>query len=194
MIIAKPTTGDALVIVDVQIDFLPGGSLAVSEGDQILPVLNKYIELFSSFNLAVVATRDWHPPNHCSFKSQGGIWPPHCVADSEGAKFSADLHLPENVLIISKATHPDKEAFSGLEDTDLDKILKDMNIERAWVGGLATDYCVFNTVTDFISKKYQVLLLEDAIRAVNLNPDDGIKAEKKMMLSGAQAVRFEEIQ
>ncbi len=186
-------TGDALIIVDVQNDFLPGGNLAVPRGDEVVPVLNRYIRVFKKKELPVFATRDWHPSNHCSFESQGGTWPPHCVQDTEGAEFSPDLGLPESVTIISKADAPDKDAYSGFGDTDLHNRLQTSGIRRLFIGGLATDYCVLNTVKDALSLGYEVYLLEDAIRAVNVRPDDGRRAEDEMISLGAKPIWVEEI-
>ncbi len=179
------SAGDALIVVDVQNDFLPGGSLAVPDGDAVVPVLNRYLAEFSARELPVYATRDWHPENHCSFKAQGGPWPPHCVAESPGAQFAALLRFPSGTLVISKATQPDKDAYSGFEGTDLDARLRARKIKRLFIGGLATDYCVLNTVRDALSLGHEVCLLIDAIRAVNVRPDDGRKAEAEMQRLGA---------
>ncbi|MEM3606639.1 MAG: isochorismatase family protein, partial [Candidatus Bathyarchaeia archaeon] len=130
----------ALIIVDVQNDFLPGGALPVPNGDKVIPILNKYIELFNKVGAAIFATRDWHPPNHISFKTQGGIWPPHCIQNSKGAEFASNLKLPKNVNIISKAVNPNMEAYSGFEGTDLALKLKELGVKKVFIGGLATDY------------------------------------------------------
>jgi len=188
-----PTLGDALIIVDVQNDFLPGGNLAVTNGDKIIPVLNEYIRQFEQKKLPIIVTRDWHPENHCSFKENGGIWPSHCVAGTEGAAFPDDLNLPVEFVIISKAVNPEAEAYSGLDGTDLDKRLRILNVNRVWVGGLATDYCVINTVLDLISSEYQVNLLVDAIQAVNVHPDDGGNAEREMITLGALPIQRNDI-
>ena len=100
----KISDKDALIIVDVQVDFCPGGALPVVEGDRIVPVLNDYITLFGTVDAKIFATRDWHPSNHCSFKAQGGPWPPHCVQDTEGAQFALGLNLPGSTIIISSIT------------------------------------------------------------------------------------------
>ena len=180
--------GDALIIVDLQNDFLPGGSLAVPHGDEVIPVLNRYIGVFRAKGLPIFATRDWHPPNHCSFRAQGGPWPSHCIARTKGAQFSSQLMIPTSISIISKATEPDKEAYSGFQDTDLDDRLSRSDIHRLLTGGLATDYCVLNTVKDAIERSYKVFLLQDAVRAVNVNPDDGKKAEEEMARLGAVSI------
>jgi nicotinamidase/pyrazinamidase len=180
-----PRPGDALILVDVQNHFLPGGSLAVSEGDAVVPPLNRWIETFHEKRLPIYATRDWHPPHHSSFKAFGGIWPLHCVADTSGAAFSPDLQLPDDATIISKATVHDVESYSGFSETDLDERLKAQGVQRLFIGGLATDYCVLNTVNDGLSNGYEVILLEDAIRAVNVQPEDGEKAIREMTGRGA---------
>ena len=177
--------GDALIIVDVQNDFLPGGALAVSHGDEVIPVLNGYIDHFLTKGLTIIATRDWHPVNHCSFQAQGGPWPPHCIANTHGSEFAVGLRLPEEFIIISKAASHDKDAYSGFGDTELDAILRSHGIRRVFIGGLATDYCVLNTVKDALANRYQVYVLSDAIRAVNVHPDDGQKAEQEMTEKGA---------
>ncbi len=184
---------DALLIVDVQKDFLPGGALAVPGGDEIVPVLNRYIEKFRQKNLPIFATRDWHPPNHCSFKDQGGPWPPHCIAGSEGAEFADGLHLPDTAEIISKATQPALEAYSGFEGTELEAKLKQRGVRRLFIGGLATDYCVLNTVRDAIRRGFEVFLLTDAIRAVNVHSEDERKALEEMRRLGARFVTLEDL-
>ncbi len=182
----EPSEGDALIIVDVQNDFLPGGALAVEGGDRVVPRLNRYIEMFQRRGLPVVATRDWHPPHHCSFKSQGGPWPPHCIAGTSGAEFAKALRLPADVVIVSKATQPDQEAYSGFEQTGLEETLKSLGVKRLFIGGLATDYCVLNTVRDAIGRGFRVVLLTDAVRAVNAHPGDGEKALEEMRQLGAE--------
>ena len=185
--------GDALVIVDVQNDFLPGGSLAVQGGEKIIAPLNRYIEAAQAKGLPIFATRDWHPPNHCSFKEQGGIWPPHCIANSEGAQFPSELNSPRSTLVISKGTQMEKDAYSGFEGTDLDERLRSAGISRVLIGGLATDYCVLNTVKDAIKHGYEVLLLQDAIEAVNVQPEDGKKAIDEMTSLGATPITLDMI-
>ncbi len=186
--LAQPQPGDALLIVDVQNDFLPGGSLAVPRGDKVVPVLNRYIGEFLAHDLPVYATRDWHPERHCSFRAQGGPWPPHCVAHTRGAEFAPALRLPSAATVISKATSADRDAYSGFEGTDLDQRLRAAGVRRLFVGGLATDYCVLNTVRDALQLGYEVLLLADAIRAVEVEPGDGQRAEAEMTRLGARRI------
>jgi nicotinamidase/pyrazinamidase len=182
----KVSKKDALIMVDVQNDFCPGGALPVPEGDQVVPVLNDYIKIFKKANTQIFATRDWHPPNHISFKAQGGPWTPHCIQDTEGAKFHPDLKLPNSTIIISKAMDPRKEAYSSFDDTELAKTLQKEGVTRVFVGGLATDYCVKNTVLDARELGFEAVLLLDAIRGINAEPDDAAKAIAKMVNRGAE--------
>lgn len=182
----EPGPGDALILVDMQNDFLPGGSLAVNEGDRVVPVLNRCIALFAGKGLPVFATRDWHPPDHCSFRAQGGPWPAHCIAGTPGAAFAPDLRLPDNTVVISKATRADSDAYSGFQGTDLAARLRQAGVQRLFVGGLATDYCVLNSVRDARQAGFRVVVLEDAVRAVNIQPDDGARALHEMERLGAR--------
>ncbi|MBW3625537.1 MAG: nicotinamidase [Armatimonadetes bacterium] len=188
-----PQAGDALVMVDVQNDFLPGGRLAVPNGDEVVPALNRAIDIFREKGLPVVATRDWHPDRHCSFKEQGGTWPVHCVADTEGARFAPGLKLPPDALTISKATDAAVDAYSGFQDTGLDRHLRERSVKRVFVGGLATDYCVLNTVNDALDLGFQVFLLTDAVRAVDVKPGDGDRAMEEMKRGGAVPVTVEDL-
>ncbi len=186
-------TGDALVVVDVQNDFLPGGSLAVPDGDAVVPTLNRYLAAFAARALPVFATRDWHPPNHCSFLAQGGIWPPHCVAATPGAAFAPGLALPATAIVISKAATPEADAYSGFGGTDLAARLRSGGSARLYIGGLATDYCVLNTVRDALTEGFAVLLLDDAMRAVDVHAGDGARALAQMQGLGARTIRYEDL-
>jgi nicotinamidase/pyrazinamidase len=183
---------DAVLIVDVQVDFLPGGNLAVQRGDEVVPALNRYLALARRKGVPVFASRDWHPRDHCSFRPQGGPWPEHCVAGSPGAAFAPGLELPDDAVIISKATGSDSDAYSAFQGTDLARRLRELGAKRLLVGGLATDYCVLNTVLDARKAGFEVRLLADAIRAVNVKPGDGERAERQMLAAGAVATRLEE--
>ena len=188
-----PGRDSALIIVDVQKDFCPGGALAVREGGQVVPVLNRYAESFEKAGAAVFATRDWHPKNHGSFKTQGGPWPPHCIQDSAGAEFHPDLKLPVNGIVISKATRPEADAYSGFEGTNLELYLKRRRIKRVFVGGLAADYCVKQTVLDARHLGFDAYLLTDAVRGVEVKKGDSEKAVEEMKKSGAIPITFENI-
>ncbi len=189
----QPVSGDALVVTDVQNDFLPGGNLAVADSEQVVPILNRYITFFLSLRMPIFATRDWHPPNHCSFHQQGGPWPPHCIANTHGAGFPAELALPSNVQIVSKADDPNEEAYSSFGGGQLHRLLQSAGISRLFVGGLTTDYCVLNTVKDGLQLGYVTFLLEDAVRAVNVQPGDGQRALDEMKRAGAQFLRIEDL-
>jgi nicotinamidase-related amidase len=186
-------SGDALVVMDVQNDFLPGGTLAVPDGDQVIGPLNHSIALFRKRGLPVFFTRDWHPRNHCSFREQGGPWPPHCVAETNGAGFPAELATVGEAVVISKATTPEKDAYSGFEGTDLADRLRAQHVNRIVVGGLATDYCVLNTVRDGLRLGFAVLLMEDAVRAVDVQPEDGKRALAAMRQLGARLITSESL-
>ena len=183
---------DAVLIVDVQADFLPGGNLGVERGDEVVPVLNRYLALARRKGAPVFASRDWHPRDHCSFLAQNGAWPEHCVAGSPGAEFAPGLALTRDAVIISKATAKDTDAYSAFQGTELAPRLRELGVKRLLVGGLATDYCVLNTVLDARKAGFEVLLLVDAIRAVNVKPGDGERAETKMLAAGAVATRLED--
>ena len=187
----KPDT--ALILVDVQNDFCPGGALAVPEGDKVVPILNHYIQAFVQAGAPVYATRDWHPSNHCSFKPQGGPWPAHCVQESLGAQFHPDLALPPGTVIISKASNPVEDAYSGFQGTDLGQRLKSKGIRQILVGGLATDYCVKSTILDGLKAGFQMYFLSDASRAVNVNLDDEKKAIEEMIAAGASTLTLKQI-
>lgn len=179
------TEHDALLIVDLQNDFLPGGALGVPGGDDVIPILREYVTRFQAHGVPIVGTRDWHPANHCSFRERGGIWPPHCIGGTPGADPPPTFSLPPTATIVLKGTTPDRDAYSGFDGTILDDHLRAAGIHRLFVGGFATDYCVLKTVQDALAKGYKVVLLVEAIRAVNLHPDDGIKAQEAMIRAGA---------
>jgi len=177
----------ALVVVDMQKDFCPGGALPVAEGDKVVPALNKYIEKFQKAGAPIIFTRDWHPPDHSSFKAQGGPWPAHCVQNSDGANFHPDLVIPPRAEIVSKADKKD-EAYSFFQGTDLAEKLKERGIRTLLVGGLATDYCVRETVLDGLKYGFQVYHLDDASRGMNVKPDDSELALREMVAKGAKRI------
>jgi len=185
------TNNDALLIVDVQADFLPGGALAVPQGAKVIAVLNAMIDTFATAGLPVFASRDWHPPDHCSFNEQGGPWPPHCIAGTPGAEIDSSLHLPDGTRFFDKATMPDKDAYSAFEDTDLNATLKQNDVTRLFVGGLATEYCVLNTSADAVRNGFEVFILKDAIRAID--PVDGQRAIESLCEMGVTVVDSNEI-
>ena len=180
------TDSDALLVTDIQIDFLPGGALPVSGGNEIIPVINSYIKRFETARAHVIASRDWHPPNHISFKAQGGPWPPHCVQETAGAKFSPDLKLPLHTVVISKATDPKHEAYSAFDGTSLADELRQRGVRRLFVAGLATDYCVLNTVLDACRLGFEAVVLMDATLGIDVKPGDVDRAVEIMLKNGAE--------
>jgi nicotinamidase/pyrazinamidase len=186
-------SGDALIIIHMQNDFLPGGSLPVQMGDTIIPVINRYLMLFHDHGLPIFATRDWHPSGHCSFQQQGGPWPPHCIATTTGAAFHSDIEFPINTQVISTATTREKDTYSSFTDTQFHALLQASGIRRLFFGGVATEYCVFNTVKDALLLHYTTFVLEDAVRPINVKPDDGLHALEEMKHLGAMLIRFEDL-
>jgi len=182
---------DALILVDIQKDFLPGGALPVPEGDKVIEPANRYIELFQKAKAPIFATRDWHPRNHISFKENGGPWPPHCVQNTEGAEFADDLKLPPEVFIINKGDRAEFDAYSGFQGTLLEDILRERGVKRIFVGGLATEYCVLNTILGGLNLGFQVFWLKDASKG--LGPEGEKLAEEKMLSEGAVAVVYEDL-
>jgi nicotinamidase/pyrazinamidase len=183
----------ALIVVDVQNDFLPGGSLAVPHGDRVIPPLNRYLAAFAVRRLPIFATRDWHPQDHCSFREHGGLWPTHCVQGSWGGQFAEDLKLPEATTVIAKGTRSDRDAYSGFEGTDLHARLQALGSCQLYVGGLATDYCVLATVRDALAYGYQTYLLGDALAAVELAEGDGRRAIDRMVRLGAELMWWQKV-
>lgn len=188
-----PGSGDGLLVVDVQNDFLPGGALAVAGGYEVVSALNRYLVLFSEKGLPVYASRDWHPADHCSFRAQGGPWPPHCIADTAGAAFPAGLALPPSTVVISKATNREPDAYSAFTGTRLDERLRHDGVHRLFVGGLATDFCVLHSVSDALRLNYTVTVLTDAISAVEATAGDGERALATMREHGAAFATWKDL-
>jgi nicotinamidase/pyrazinamidase len=189
----KLDSSTALIVTDIQIDFCPGGALPVPEGDAVIPVLNAYQEKVQAAGGVLVFTRDWHPANHSSFKKNGGIWPVHCVQNTPGAAFHPDLKFPTAAVLVSKATHPEKEAYSSFEGTELNWYLQRLQVKTLLVGGLATDYCVKNTVLDGLKLGFSVYFLEDASRGVDMQPGDSDRAIQEMLRAGARKMVLSEL-
>ena len=177
----------ALIVVDVQNDFCPGGTLAVAHGDEVVPPLNKLIDEFLKHGAPVFKTRDWHQPTTKHFKDYGGTWPVHCIQNTKGAEFHPQLKDDPRIRIISKGLG-DTDCYSGFDETDLADQLRRAGVEEVVVGGLATDYCVKNTVLDAIKQGFAVKALENAMRPVNLQPGDGERAIEEMRAAGAEVV------
>jgi len=177
----------ALIVVDVQNDFCPGGKLAVPHGDEVVEPLNQQIEKFLDRGAPVYKSRDWHPPTTKHFAAYGGTWPPHCVQNTKGAEFHPALKEDPRINVISKGLG-DKDCYSAFDETDLASKLHQQGVEEVVVGGLATDYCVKNTVLDALKHGFKVKALENAMRAVELQPGDGERAIEEMRAAGADIV------
>jgi len=190
MAVLTPTPDSALVIIDVQNDFCPGGSLAVAEGDAVVPVINQYAAAFAAAGCLVVADRDWHPAETTHFIQNGGAWPPHCVQGTPGAEYHPELRFPAGTVHIRKGMGANEDAYSGFEGRDdhgtlLEAILKQRSVSTIYVGGLATDYCVRATVLDGLKAGFKVVVIGDGCRAVNIQPTDGERALAEMTAAGA---------
>ncbi|HZU07527.1 MAG TPA: nicotinamidase [Chloroflexota bacterium] len=194
-----PEPDSALLVVDVQRDFCPGGTLPVPEGDAVVAPLNAAAEHFATAGRPVIASRDWHPPRTSHFNTHGGPWPPHCVQGTAGAEFHPALRLPPGALIVSKGMGENEDAYSAFQARDeagrpLADLLRERGIRHLYVGGLATDYCVKASVLDARRHGFEVTVLEDAIRAVNVQPGDAERALAEMREAGARLKRWAEMQ
>ncbi len=181
----------ALLIVDVQNDFCPGGALAVGGGDRVAAALNRHIEASTARGWPVYASRDWHPATTSHFEANGGEWPTHCVAGTAGAQFHPALHLPDTAVIVSKGHDPATPGYSAFEGqtsdgTALGDHLRAHGVDHVYVGGLATDYCVVQSVLDALRRGFQVTLLEDSIAGIDLHPGDIERAMNDMRAAGAE--------
>jgi nicotinamidase/pyrazinamidase len=171
---------EALIIVDVQNDFCAGGALEVPGGDDVVEPINRLAQQVPY----VVATRDWHPADHHSFAANGGPWPVHCVQGSHGAEFHPELDASAIDAIVDAGRTPEAEGYSGFEDTELEQLLHEHDVDRVHVAGLATDYCVRATALDAKRLGFDVILHRDAIRAVDVGPGDGDRAVAEMADAG----------
>lgn len=192
------TTGKAaLLLVDVQNDFCPGGALGVTDGDRVVEPLNRIASCFAAAGLPVVATRDWHPAITCHFMEHGGAWPPHCIQGSSGAAFHPALQLPDTAVVISKGTRPDSDAYSAFDGhseagTPLIEILSALAVRTLYLGGLATDYCVRSSTLDAVKAGYTVIVLMDAVAGVDVRQGDSERAVAEMRSAGASFCTTEE--
>lgn len=175
----------ALIVVDVQNDFCPGGALAVAHGDEVVAPLNNLIEEFLERGEPVFKSRDWHPEKTKHFADYGGTWPVHCVQNTRGAEFHPELMDNIHIRVISKGLG-DEDCYSAFDGTNLALELRRLGVEEVWVGGLATDYCVKNTVLDALKEGFQVKALKDAMRPVEVNAGDGQRAIEEMQAAGAE--------
>jgi nicotinamidase/pyrazinamidase len=186
---------DALLIVDVQNDFCPGGSLAVEQGDAVVPVLNEYVR---KLGIPVYASRDWHPVKTEHFKEFGGRWPPHCIRETEGAAFHRDLKLPKDTIVVTKGTHPTDDGYSAFEGVAADGralayVLRSNGIKRLYLGGLTTDYCVRSSALDALGEGFEVVLLTDAIRGIDVKPGDADRAIEQVIRAGATTATLDTV-
>jgi len=177
----------ALIVVDVQNDFCPGGTLAVPHGDEVIAPLNRLIDEFLERGAPVYKSRDWHPATTKHFAAYGGTWPVHCLQNTQGAEFHPALRDDPRIAVISKGLG-DTDCYSAFDETDLATQLHKQDVEEVVVGGLATDYCVKNTVLDALKHGFKVKAVEDAMRAVDLQPGDGEHALDEMRSAGADIV------
>jgi nicotinamidase/pyrazinamidase len=178
--------GDALIVVDVQRDFCPGGSLAIEHGDEVVPVLNGWIKRAAEAGVPVVASRDWHPPSHLSFKPQGGEWPVHCVQGTEGAGFHPDLALPADAIVVTKGDRTDRDQYSAFDATGLAEDLRRRGTARVWIGGLAEDVCVRATALDAAKAGFEAKVIAAATKPVT--EAGGKKARAEMRAAGVTIV------
>jgi len=174
--------GDALLVIDVQNDFCPGGALAIPEGDQVIAPLNKWIAAAREKAVPVYASRDWHPANHLSFAPQGGPWPPHCVQDTHGAAFHPCLELHDGAIVVTKGTRFDQDQYSAFDETGVADELKRAGVRRVWIGGLAQDVCVKASAIDAAKAGFEAQLIPDA--SLPVTPEGGAEAVEEMRKAG----------
>jgi nicotinamidase/pyrazinamidase len=182
--------GDGLLLVDPQNDFCPGGSLPVADGDRVMPVLSAWAAAADRQGIPIFISRDWHPRRTTHFKEFGGVWPPHCVIGTHGAKFHPDLQLPAGARVVSKGMGDNEDAYSAFQARDdsgklLATLLENSGVRHLFIGGLATDYCVKSSALDGLANGFGVTLVPDGMRPVNLQPSDGDRALAEMRAAGA---------
>ena len=175
---------DGLIVGDVQNDFCPGGALAVPDGDAVIDPINRLAEQIAF----VVATRDWHPPDHLSFQGQGGPWPVHCVRDTRGAQLHPKLHSSQIDAVVDAGREPEDEGYSGFEHTELERMLREQGVDTVHVAGLALDYCVKETALDARRAGFDVVLHRGATRAINVDPGDDERAIAELRAAGVEVV------
>jgi nicotinamidase/pyrazinamidase len=196
---SETLTHAALIIVDMQYDFLPGGSLPVAGGDDVIGTLNRYIDAFQASGLPILATRDWHPVETTHFQAHGGVWPAHCVQGTHGAEFHADLRLPESAIVISKGMGATEDAYSGFQGVDpsgrpMADVLNELGVDHLHIGGVATDYCTVSTTLSALADGFRVTVLLDTIRGINLRPGDIENAIADMVRHGAEVTTIERLE
>ena len=192
------TQKKALLIVDLQNDFCPGGALAVPGGDKVVPVINKYSRIFSKNKLPIFASRDWHPPKTKHFKDFGGAWPVHCIQNTQGAAFHPKLKMPKEAILLYKGMDPEKDSYSIFQSEDsrgvaFINLLRIMGVGELYIGGLAIDYCVKFSAIDALKEGFKVKVLTDAVKGVDLKPQDSQKALKEMYRRGAKKITLKDL-
>lgn len=190
--------GQALLVVDVQRDFCPGGALAVPAGDEVVAPLNRYLSLFAGRGLPVFLSRDWHPERTRHFRELGGPWPPHCVQGTPGAELHPALAVPDGATLVSKGTSPEDDGYSAMEGRDssgtpLPDALRARGVTTLYVGGLATDYCVRASVLDALRQGFRVVLLADAVRGLDVQAGDVARATDEMRRAGTRVESFPDV-
>ena len=188
----------ALLVVDIQNDFCPGGALAVPEGDAIIPKVNRAIRMFVRRGLPVIATRDWHPRVTRHFKAYGGAWPAHCVQRTKGARWHPNLRLPDGVLVMSKGMDPEEDSYSAFQafspkGRDMESVLRELGVDELFVCGLATDYCVRATSLDALKRGFRVRVLKDAVKGVDVKPGDSAAALREIRAHGTELMEARDL-
>lgn len=188
----------ALLIVDVQNDFCPGGALQILKGDRVVKPINRAVELFCAAGLPVLASRDWHQPDTRHFRDFGGVWPVHCVQGTPGAAFHPDLRLPEGAVVLSKGINPELDGYSAFEGVTVDgvklaELLRELQVRKLYICGLATDYCVLCTTREALRNGYEVTVLTDAVAGVDIVPGESAGAIEDMERAGAHLATVDEL-
>lgn len=189
----------ALLIVDVQNDFCPGGALQITDGDRVVEPINRAARLFAAAGLPVLASRDWHPPDTRHFRIFGGVWPVHCVQGTSGAAFHPALRLPEGTVVLSKGINPELDGYSAFEGVTVDgrmlaELLRERQVRKLYISGLATDYCVLCTAREALRSGFKVTVLTDAVAGVDIVPGASAGAIEEMKNAGAHLATVEELQ
>lgn len=188
----------ALLIVDVQNDFCPGGALQILDGERIIEPINRALAHFITAGLPILASRDWHNPKTRHFRDFGGVWPPHCIQGTEGAAFHPGLRLPEETVILSKGINPELDGYSAFEGMTIEgkmmaDLLRELAVRRLYIGGLATDYCVLCTTLEALRNGFEVTVLTDAVAGVDIVPGESASAIEDMVSAGAQMTTVDEL-
>ena len=186
----------ALLIVDVQNDFCPGGALQITYGDRVIEPINRAAQLFADAGLPVLASRDWHPPTTRHFRKFGGVWPVHCVQETQGAAFHPALRLPEGTIVLSKGINPELDGYSAFEGVTVDGrllagLLRELQVRKIYISGLATDYCVLCTTREALRSGFKVSVLTDAVAGVDIVPGESETALESMEKAGAHLTTVE---